>query len=86
MVSGSRLADSVVKPTRSANRTVTTRRSVAVPLGGATTPSFAAGKTGPPPAGAPRLLPQAPQNLAPAGLVAPQAGQPPMAVPHSRQK
>ena len=86
MVSGSRLAESVVKPTRSANRTVTTRRSVVGPAGSVApsppdTDDVAAG-----PAPAPRFVPQLPQNLAPAWLVAPHEGQPPSAEPHSMQK
>ena len=84
MVSGSRVADRDVNPTRSANRTVTTRRSVAGPPGSvAPLPSVVAGAAALP---APRFVPQLPQNLAPGGLVAPHVGQPPSAVPHSMQK
>ena len=57
----------IVKPTRSANRTETTRRSVATARGSATVGSSpAAGRAGLAP---PRFVPQLPQNRAPAGFV-----------------
>ena len=86
MVSGSRLADSDVNPTRSAKRTVTTRRSVALPAPSAVSPAGPAAAVVGVAIAAPRLVPQLPQNLAPAAFVAPQFGQPPRAVPHPMQK
>ena len=86
MVSGSRLAESEVNPTRSANRTVTTRRSVALPAPSSVPPAGRSATMAGVATVPPRLVPQLPQNLAPAAFVAPQFGQPPRAVPHPMQK
>src|SRR5437660_2828512 len=65
--SASRDSDSVVNPTRSANRTLTSRRSVAAAMGlGAAT----AGRD----SGAPRDAPHSPQKSNWGSLAAPQEG------------
>src|SRR6185436_5240779 len=80
-VSASRVADRLVNPTRSANSTLTTRRSVV--RAGAAARAAGAGSAGAP-SGAASLVPQFAQKVAPGTIVAPQLGQP-MRLPQRTQ-
>src|SRR6185437_6321524 len=85
-VSGSRVADRVVKPTRSAKSTLTTRRSVVCwgdVAEGTNVPVVDPDPPGPSSSATSRV-PQLPQKRAPATIGAPQVGQP-RRVPHRTQ-
>src|SRR5947207_8145376 len=86
----SRVSERVVNPTRSANRTETSRRSITEPgwgVGSEPDPGVGKGRPGVEvPDAALRSAPHTPQNLSPGSLAPPQAGQAMARVaPHSEQ-